>query len=87
MTVSAVVSIGVRRGIFVSFALGIRNIVLMSILFEIDLKIVTEWLSDGWIPTPEQDVVVLLIALRPFMYSSSAQLHGLHYSYAVCGLT
>jgi hypothetical protein len=88
MAVSAVVSIGVLRGIFMfPFALGRRYIVLMSILFEIGLSVVTEWWSDGWIPTPEQDAVVSLIALRPYMYSSSAQLYGQHFSYVVCGLT
>jgi len=69
-TVSAVVSIAVLLGIFMfSFALGRGYAVLTILLSEVDLSVVTEWWSDGWIPTPEPDAVVSLIALRPFVYS------------------
>jgi hypothetical protein len=55
MTMSAVVSIGVLRGIFMfSFAFGRRYTVIMSLLFEVGLSELTEWWSYGWIPTPEQ---------------------------------
>jgi len=68
MTVSAVVSIAALLGIFMfSSALGRRYTVIMGHLFEVDLSIVTAWLSGGWVPTPEPYAVLSLIALRPFM--------------------
>jgi len=71
MTVSAVVSIAVLRGIFMfSFALGRGYTVIMRLLLEVGLSVVTELWSDGWIPTAEPDAVLSLITLRPFMYSS-----------------